>query len=72
MKKIIITSADNMSSETYGYICDEFKKIYGEDTVFERIIDNAVIGGFIANINGEIFDLSIASQLKEMEKHIAK
>lgn len=71
MEKIIITAADNMSDETYRYICDEFSKKY-DNVSFERKIDNEIIGGFIADLNGEIFDLSIASQIKEMEKQITK
>lgn len=71
MKNIIITTAKNMSDHTYEYICDGFKRKFGEDVRFRQIIDDGIIGGFIANVNGEIFDLSIASQLKRMEKHIA-
>ena len=31
---------------------------------------NGIIGGFIADADGEIYDLSISSQLKEMQKKI--
>ena len=70
MKNIIITTAGNMSENTYKTICDGFKAKFGTDTVCRRVVDESVIGGFVANVNGEIFDLSIASQLKKMENHI--
>lgn len=71
MKKVVITVAENMSADTYAYICDGFRRNFGEDCEFRRLVDNHIIGGFIANVNGEIFDLSIASQLQQMKKHIA-
>lgn len=71
MKSIIITTASNMTETTYNYICEGFRQKFGVDVSFHRIIDDDIIGGFITEINGEIFDLSIASQLKRMKEHIA-
>lgn len=33
MKRIVITCADNMSDETYGYICDRLKEKSGNEKV---------------------------------------
>lgn len=71
MKTVIITTADNMSDETFERICGGFREKLGEVS-FKRVIDNGIIGGFIADIDGEIYDLSISSQLKEMQKQIKK
>ena len=71
MKRIIITTASNMSDTTYSYVCDGFRRKFGEEADFTRIEDDSIIGGFIANVSGEIFDLSISSQLRKMEKHIS-
>lgn len=70
MKTVIITAAENMSDETYNRICGGFKEKLGEDAEFRRITDNGIIGGFIAEVDGEIYDLSISSQLKKMQKEI--
>ncbi|MBQ2285738.1 MAG: F0F1 ATP synthase subunit delta [Acutalibacteraceae bacterium] len=70
MKTVIITAAENMSDETYNRICSGFKEKLGEDAEFKRITDNGIIGGFIAEVDGEIYDLSISSQLKKMQKEI--
>ena len=70
MKKAIITAAGNMSDETYGVLCRGITDRFGGDVSFERICDDSVIGGFILNIDGEVFDLSVATQLNRLEKHI--
>ena len=67
MKTVIITTAENMSEEAYRRICDGFKERLGEDAEFKHITDNGIIGGFV---DGEIYDLSISSQLKKMQKEI--
>ncbi len=72
MKTIILTTSSNMSESTYNYICDGFNKKYGTDFDFQHIIDDSIIGGFIADLGGEVFDLSISSQLERLKKHIAR
>ena len=66
MKTVVITAAENMSDATYARICRGFREKLGDDVKFERVTDN----GFIADADGEIYDLSISSQLKEMQKKI--
>ena len=69
MKTAIITVACNMSDKTYERICRGFAEKLGE-VAFERVTDDRIIGGFIADIDGEVFDLSIASQIEKMQKQI--
>ena len=59
-----------MSDATYARICRGFREKLGDDLKFEKVTDNSIIGGFIADEDGEIYDLSISSQLKEMQKKI--
>ena len=70
MKTATITVASNMSDNTYKCICDGFSEKLGELT-FEKVTDDRIIGGFIADIDGEVFDLSIASQIEKMQKQIS-
>ena len=58
-----------MSDKTYDRICRGFAEKLGE-VAFERVTDDKIIGGFIADIDGEVFDLSIASQIEKMQKQI--
>ncbi len=69
MKKVVITAASNMSEETYRRICEGFSKMLGK-AEFVRVTDDGIIGGFIAEIDGEIYDMSIASQLDKMHREI--
>ena len=69
MKKVIITAAENMSEETYQRICRGFREKLGE-AEFTRVTDNDIIGGFIADVGGEIYDMSISAQLEQMQKQI--
>lgn len=72
MKTITLTTTANMSDGTYNYICNGFIEKYGNDISFEHITDDSIIGGFIADLGGEVFDLSIGSQLERLKKHIAR
>lgn len=70
MKTAVITVASNMSDKTYDRICRGFAEKMGEVS-FEKVTDDKIIGGFIAEIDGEVFDLSIASQIAKMQKQIS-
>lgn len=70
MKKLVITVTPNTSKELFDRICRGFEEKLGKDFSFERADDPSVIGGFIADIDGDVYDASIATKLKEMAKHI--
>ena len=70
MKTAIITVASNMSDKTYDRICKGFAEKLGEVS-FKKITGDRIIGGFIAEIDGEVFDMSIASQIAKMQKQIS-
>ena len=70
MKTAVITVASNMSDKTYERICSGFSEKLGEIS-FEKVTDDKIIGGFIAEIDGEVFDFSIASQIAKMQKQIS-
>ena len=70
MKTAVITVASNMSDKTYERICKGFAEKLGEIS-FEKVTDDKIIGGFIAEIDGKIFDMSIASQIAKMQKQIS-
>lgn len=45
-------------------IRSRFAALFGEDIEFTVKEDDALIGGFIATINGTVYDASIATQIK--------
>ena len=70
MRKCTVTAASNMSGKTYEYLCEKVRAKFGDDIEFTRVTDDSVIGGFILDLNGHIFDLSLATQLKAMGRHL--
>ena len=70
MRKSTIIVADNITIPTYRYLCDELQKKLGKDIEFEYKIDNSIIGGFIINLDGVVYDNSIKTQLERLKKHI--
>jgi len=72
MKKAIITVPFDMSDETYNYILEKLPEKFGEQFEVTKITDKDILGGFIINIEGNVYDLSIKTQLDEMKKHITE
>lgn len=70
MRKATIIVADNITIPTYRYLCDELKRKLGKDIDFEYTIDNSIIGGFILNLDGVVYDNSLKTQLNRLKKHI--
>lgn len=70
MKKCIVTVASNMTEETYGMLCEKTKARFGADIDFVKKVKDDIIGGFILEIDGMIYDCSLSSQLSEMKKHL--
>ena len=70
MRKATIIVADNITIPTYRYLCDELKRKLGKDIDFEYTIDNSIIGGFILNLDGVVYDNSLKTQLNRLRKHI--
>ena len=49
-------------------LADIVKREKGETVIFEHIVDPALIGGFIFDIDGYRMDASVASQLKSVRR----
>ena len=69
MKTVTITTAGNLSEETFAFICENFRKKLGEVTFVQKT-DPSLIGGFVADVNGQIYDMSISAQLAKMKSAI--
>ncbi len=71
MSKAVITVTQNMSDKCFKNICDGFLSKYAQCD-FERVDSNEIIGGFIADIDGEVVDASVKTQLERMKKHLSR
>ncbi|MBR7071782.1 MAG: F0F1 ATP synthase subunit delta [Clostridia bacterium] len=72
MRKIKITLSPSCSDELFQKICNGFKRQYPEELSFIRANDTQMIGGFIADVEGEIIDVSLNAQLARMKDHLKK
>lgn len=71
MKKAVITVTKNTTDKCFKSICDGFLSKYGQ-CEFKRLNCDGIIGGFVADIDGEIVDASVKTQLERMRKHLSE
>ena len=69
MRKIVITVPSGSSEDIFDRICNGFSEKYGE-CEFEKNTDPDMIGGFTADIDGEIVDASVRTQLRRMQRFL--
>ena len=69
---ITITVPENTDDEIYNKICDGFKKRYGDNVKFLKETDENIIGGFIAEANGTVYDTTIRAKLDEIKRVITE
>ena len=70
MKKAKVTVASNMSADTYALLCEKTRARFGDDIEFKRLVDDDIIGGFILDIDGMIYDLSLRTEFEKLKQHI--
>ncbi|NLT13533.1 MAG: F0F1 ATP synthase subunit delta [Clostridiales bacterium] len=63
MKKPVLMIAPSVDERTIRLICDEFTALFNEPFDFDVIRDEKLIGGFIAMIDGKVYDTSFSSRL---------
>ncbi len=60
------------TDEDIQSICDRFEALLGSSIDFEISRDESLIGGFVAHINGKVYDSSIRGRLEELQRHMKK
>jgi len=53
-----------------GKISRGFEKLLGHEVRFRVVEDESLIGGFIAYIDGRVYDASLATQLGELRRRL--
>lgn len=65
----LITSMP-IDAETEAYIAQKFNGMLGEPVSFTKRVDESILGGFVAIINGKVYDGSVRSGMKTMKDFI--
>ena len=72
MTKALLKIAGPFDKVDLGKITDGFEKRLNKQIDFEIVEDSSLIGGFIAYIDGKVYDASIALQLKNIRGSFSK
>ena len=68
MRNCKITVSSGMTAETYAMLCEKARRRFGADLSFTRVDDNSVIAGFILELDGTVYDVSVGTQLEILKK----
>ena len=71
MERPVLLIAPPYDEETIKTIKAGFAKQYGEDLDFEIVENDQLLGGFIAIINGRVYDTSFSTRLHEIGKTLS-
>lgn len=70
MRSCVITVARNMSEQTYEFLCERTRERFGSDLSFTKIVDDSVIGGFLMELDGTVYDMTLSTQLNSIRKAV--
>jgi F0F1-type ATP synthase delta subunit len=62
--------AGPFNNELIGNIEAQFSRILGGDVTFDVQRDERLLGGFLAMVDGKVYDSSILSRMKDVERHL--
>ena len=72
MKKPKLTLPDGADRGTADYIISSFEELFGRPLDFEIKTDSSLLGGFVAEIDGCVFDSSVSSKLADIGRILVK
>ena len=72
MDKPVLMIAAPYDEATIQAIRDGFSKQFGKELDFEVVEDNKILGGFIAIIDGKVYDASFSSRLYEINRQLSE
>ena len=67
MRTCYLTVPENMTDETYRLLCEKTATRFGADIVFEKRVDSTLLGGFILELDGTVYDVSLRTQLEQLK-----
>jgi F0F1-type ATP synthase delta subunit len=72
MKKPVLMIAPSFDEKTIASVCSEFSALIGRPLDFDIVKDEKLIGGFIAMIDGKVYDTSFSSRLNEIYRRMSQ
>lgn len=66
----ILYVSKNTSQKTLEYIKEQFQARYGYTLSFHVVENPALLGGFLAVINGQIYNASLLAKLQDLKKYL--
>ena len=72
MKNPVLMVAPSFDEITISSVCDKFSALYGRKLEFDIVKDEKLIGGFIAMIEGTVYDTSFSSRLNEICRRMSE
>jgi F0F1-type ATP synthase delta subunit len=72
MDNPVLIIAAPYDEATIKEIRDGFSRQYGKELDFEIVEDSKIIGGFIAIIDGKVYDASFSSRLFELGRQLSE
>ena len=67
-----VISASPLADTTILDLTQLLKDYFNAEIVMEKKIDISLIGGFIINVNGQVFDASVLTKFKKMKIYLTK
>jgi F0F1-type ATP synthase delta subunit len=72
MDRPILLIASPYDEATIKAIRDGFSAKFGQELDFEIVEDNKILGGFIAIIDGKVYDASFSSRLYDISRQLSE
>lgn len=72
MKKSKLWLSSGTDRETAEYIVRSFEELFGRELDFDIQLDPSLLGGFVAEIDGCVFDSSVSSKMEEIKRILLK
>lgn len=70
MKKGILYVAGPFEQADVSAIEERFSKMLGNQVVFDVKKNDKLIGGFMAMVDGKVYDASILAQIKDIQRYM--
>jgi F0F1-type ATP synthase delta subunit len=72
MDRPVLLVASPYDEATVQAIKDGFTKRFGNELDFEIVEDSKILGGFIAIIDGKVYDASYSSRLYDISRQLSE
>jgi F-type H+-transporting ATPase subunit alpha len=72
MNNTVLRSALPLEPDALAAVQKQFADFLGREITFDVVVEPELIGGFVALIDGKIYDMSIATHLQELRRSYSK